>query len=75
MDVSLYELVCSHDGFHAIRTEYDRDRGVLLYFWTCERCGTRLREARREQYRPFFDPHGNDRFFPTPDYSASDSLS
>jgi hypothetical protein len=35
---------------------------VLVYFWTCERCGARLDEARREDYRPAFDPHGNDRF-------------
>jgi hypothetical protein len=66
----LDEVACSHDGFHAIRTEYDRDRGVLLYFWTCERCGARLREARREQYRPSFDPHGNDGFLPSPGLSS-----
>jgi hypothetical protein len=53
---------CSHNGFHGIRTAYDRRRGVLVYFWTCERCGERLEEARREKYRPAFDPRGNDRF-------------
>jgi hypothetical protein len=37
---------------------------VLIYFWTCERCGARLNEAARESYRPQFDPHGNDRFLP-----------
>jgi hypothetical protein len=51
---------CSHDGFHAIRVAYDRKRGMLLYFWTCERCGARLREAGHQDYRPSFDPHGND---------------
>jgi hypothetical protein len=53
---------CAHDGFHAIRTSYDRRSGVLVYFWACERCGARLADARRESYRPSFDPHGNERF-------------
>jgi hypothetical protein len=53
---------CGHDGFHAIRTEYDRRNGVLVYFWACERCGARLGEARRERYRPAYDPEGNERF-------------
>ena len=35
---------------------------MLVYYWTCERCGARLNEARREPYRPSFDPHGNDRY-------------
>jgi hypothetical protein len=55
-------MSCSHEGFHEIRTVYERDHGVLRYFWTCERCGARLCEARREEYRPSFDPNGNDRF-------------
>lgn len=41
---------------------YDRNSGVLVYFWTCESCGKRLGEARREDYRPQFDPQGNQRF-------------
>ena len=53
---------CEHDGFRGIRTAYDHRSGVLVYFWTCEHCGTRLNEARREDYRPAFDPHGNERF-------------
>jgi hypothetical protein len=52
-------MKCSHDGFHGIGTTYDRSRGVLVYFWTCDRCGERLREARRDEYRPSFIPHGN----------------
>jgi hypothetical protein len=55
-------MPCSHDGFHAIHSRYDRQDGLLVYYWTCERCGTRLKEARREPYRPQFDPHGNDPF-------------
>jgi hypothetical protein len=56
---------CDHDGFHAVRSQYDRHTGVLVYYWTCERCGSRLREARREPYRPAFDPRGNERFMAT----------
>jgi hypothetical protein len=55
-------MACAHDGFHAIRTTYDRRSGVLVYFWACERCGARLGDARRERYRPSYDPHGSERF-------------
>ena len=55
-------MTCSHAEFHGIRTMYDRNSGVLVYFWTCESCGKRLGEARREEYRPQFDPQGNARF-------------
>jgi hypothetical protein len=55
-------MACPHDGFHDIRTAYDRRRGLLVFHWTCERCGARLSEARREPYRPSFDPRGNERF-------------
>lgn len=55
-------MSCDHDGFHAVRTSYDKRTGILVYFWACERCGETLHEAGREQYRPAFDPHGNDRF-------------
>jgi hypothetical protein len=51
---------CAHDGFHAILSVYDRNRGVLLYFWICERCGARLGEAGSKEYRPSFDPRGNE---------------
>ena len=52
---------CAHEGFHGIRSSYDPRRGLLLFFWSCERCGTRLRELHREEYRPRFEPRGNDR--------------
>lgn len=55
-------MPCPHNGFHSIRTTYDQRRGLLLFHWTCERCGARLSEARRESYRPRFDPLGNQRF-------------
>jgi hypothetical protein len=57
-------MSCSHQGFHAIRTTYDRQSGVLVYFWTCEGCGERLGEARRENYRPHYDRHGSQPFQP-----------
>jgi hypothetical protein len=56
------EPICAHEGFHEIRSSYDQPRGLLLFFWSCERCGARLNEARREPYRPAFDPRGNERF-------------
>jgi hypothetical protein len=53
-------MSCSHDGFHEIRTAYDRAHGELVFFWTCNTCGERLSEARRERYRPAFEPHESD---------------
>jgi hypothetical protein len=55
-------MACKHDGFHAIGTTYDNRTGVLVYHWTCEGCGKRLREAGRQEYRPQFDPRGNERY-------------
>jgi hypothetical protein len=46
---------CRHDGFHDIRTVYDRVRGVLLFYWFCEDCGKRLGVANRADYRPVFE--------------------
>ena len=54
---------CSHDGYHAVRSEYDRSRGMLVYVWVCESCGSRLKVATQQPYRPQYDPHGNERFF------------
>jgi hypothetical protein len=54
-------MSCRHQGFHAIQTAYDRRGGVLVYFWLCEACGERLGEARRESYRPKYDPRGSER--------------
>jgi hypothetical protein len=62
---SLDVMTCKHDGFHGIGSRYDQTRGVLVYFWTCESCGRRLGEARREDYRPRFDPRGNLPFLTT----------
>ena len=53
---------CLHDGFHDIRSSYDRRRGVLSFVLTCERCGAELGELLRQLYWPHYDPHGSDRF-------------
>jgi hypothetical protein len=53
-------MSCAHDGFHSLMSEYDPGGGELVYFWTCEACTAKLAEARRETYRPRFDPRGND---------------
>jgi hypothetical protein len=58
-------MACRHEGFHEIRSSYDRQAAVLVYFWTCERCGERLGEARRDAYRPRFDRDGNVPFLAT----------
>jgi hypothetical protein len=54
---------CSHDGYHALSSEYDRSRGLLVYVWVCESCGARLKVATEQAYRPHYDPLGNKRFF------------
>ena len=54
--------MCTHDGFRGIQSAYDQRRGVLVYFWTCERCGSRLGEAMRTDYRPAYDRDANQRF-------------
>jgi hypothetical protein len=56
-------VACSHEGFHSIRSCYDRRHGVLVYYWTCDVCGTWLGELRRIPYRPHLDERGSQRFF------------
>jgi hypothetical protein len=55
-------MACKHDTYHSIRSSYNHRSGLLVYHWTCERCGAQLSEARRESYQPRYDPRGNDRF-------------
>ena len=55
-------MFCRHAGYHTIQGTYERSTGTLVYLWTCESCGKRLGEAARHEYRPQFDPHGNERF-------------
>jgi hypothetical protein len=53
---------CLHDGFHDIRSSYDRQSRVLSFVLTCERCGAELGELWRQLYSPHYDPNGCDRF-------------
>jgi hypothetical protein len=60
---SLYmQEICLHDGFHDVRSSYDRQRRVLSFVLTCERCGAELGELQRQLYWPHYDPSGSDRF-------------
>jgi C4-type Zn-finger protein len=51
--------MCRHDGLHSITTQYDRDGEILVYYRQCERCGSRLGDVDRVDYRPDFNPAGN----------------
>jgi hypothetical protein len=53
---------CNHETLHSITTEYDRDRGVLVYYRECEDCGSRLSDVARVDYRPEFNPAGNEEY-------------
>jgi hypothetical protein len=50
---------CGHDSYRTIDSSYDRRRAVLVFYWRCERCSTRLGEAGRVSYRPQFQPHSD----------------
>ncbi len=56
----LVGMACGHDSYRTIESSYDRRRGLLVFYWRCEHCGTRLGEAGRVGYRPKFHPHGAD---------------
>jgi hypothetical protein len=56
------QVKCGHNEYRSFESSYDHRRGVLVFFWRCERCGARLQEARRMSYHPQYDPGGNDRF-------------
>jgi hypothetical protein len=55
-------MACAHDSYRTFDSHYDFRRGVLVYYWRCESCQARLEEATRLDYRPSFDPGGNDKF-------------
>ena len=56
------QATCAHEGFHEIRSSYDRPHSEMAFVVTCARCGAELREVWREPYRPRYEPHGNDSF-------------
>lgn len=51
---------CKHDALHSITTEYDHAQQILVYYRKCEDCGRRLGDVTRLEYRPDFNPSGND---------------
>ena len=51
---------CSHDGFHSGQGRYSPDEGLLRYVVVCDECEQELREVQAQEYRPQFNPHGND---------------
>jgi hypothetical protein len=53
-------ITCKHDTLHSITTEYDRRQQILVYYRECEDCGSRVGEVTRLDYRPDFDPAGNE---------------
>lgn len=55
-------MTCQHSGFHSTSSSYDRARKRLVYFARCDRCGARLKDLYTVEYRPNFDPRGNDRY-------------
>ena len=55
----MISTTCDHDVHH-ITTEYDRKRQILVYYRTCEDCGIRLSDVARVDYRPDFNPVGNE---------------
>lgn len=53
---------CKHDGFHSGQGRYSPVSGELRYVMVCDECQQELAEIQTEQYRPSYDPNGNDAF-------------
>lgn len=53
-------MSCGHDSYRTIDSSYDRRRELLVFYWRCEHCGTRLSEAVSVSYRPNFRPRTDD---------------
>ena len=58
-------LACNHDGFHSGIGRYCNETQRLRYVMVCDRCETELAEVHAEQYRPAFDPSGNEPYLRT----------
>ena len=48
-------MKCDHNQYRSVVTSYDRGRGILVYFWRCDRCGAHLGEHQRAPYRPLYE--------------------
>jgi hypothetical protein len=53
---------CTHDGFHSGQGRYSQETGRLRYVVICDDCKAELREVTELDYRPEFDPNGNDEY-------------
>lgn len=53
---------CKHDGYHSRQGRYSRDTGRLRYVAICDACEAELSEVTAIEYRPQYDPNGNDRY-------------
>jgi hypothetical protein len=51
---------CSHDGFHSGLGRYSPDTQQLRYVVVCDDCQQELREVLVQEYRPQFEPNGNE---------------
>ena len=52
--------MCTHDTFHSGVGRYTPETGRLRYVMVCEACEAEVAEVHVEQYRPAFDPAGNE---------------
>jgi hypothetical protein len=53
---------CTHEGFHSGQGRYARETGSLRYVMVCDACRAELREVQVLEYRPAYDPRGNDAY-------------
>ena len=53
---------CQHDGFHSGQGRYVPETGSIRYVMVCDLCRTELREVEVLEYRPAYDPGGNDAY-------------
>lgn len=51
---------CRHDGFHSGQGRYSADTQRLRYVMVCDTCEQELAEVTTIEYRPDFDPRGNE---------------
>ena len=53
---------CTHDGFHSGQGRYIRETSSLRYVMVCDACLAELREVEVLEYRPQYNPRGNDAY-------------
>ncbi len=55
-------MACTHDGFHSGQGRYSHATQTLRYVLVCDDCHQELAQIHAEEYRPNYDPRGNDTF-------------